>query len=55
MDNIFFHPSTLREIYSHYVKSALPDDGSEIVLVLPFLGAIDYVCYAKYSAITSKD
>jgi hypothetical protein len=29
--------STLREMYSHYVKSALSDQGNEIVLVLPFL------------------
>ena len=35
--------STLREMYSHYVKSALSDQGNEIVLVLPFLETVDNV------------
>jgi hypothetical protein len=35
--------STLREMYSYYVKSALSDDGNEIVLVLPFLETVDNV------------
>ena len=35
--------STLREMYSHYVKSALSDKGNEIVLVLPFLETVDNV------------
>jgi hypothetical protein len=35
--------STLREMYSHYVKSALSDEGNEIVLVLPFLETVDNV------------
>ena len=35
--------STLREMYSHYVKSALSDEGNEIVLILPFLETVDNV------------
>ena len=35
--------STLREMYSHYVKSALSEEGNEIVLVLPFLETVDNV------------
>ena len=35
--------STLREMYSHYVKSALSNEGNEIVLVLPFLETVDNV------------
>jgi DcmR-like sensory protein len=35
--------STLREMYSHYVKSALSNEGNEIVLVLPFLETADNV------------
>ena len=35
--------STLREMYSHYVKSALSKEGNEIVLVLPFLETVDNV------------
>ena len=30
-------------MYSHYVKSALSDEGNEIVLVLPFLETVDKV------------
>ena len=35
--------STLREMYSHYVKSALSEEGNEIVLILPFLETVDNV------------
>jgi hypothetical protein len=35
--------STLREMYSYYVKYALSDEGNEIVLVLPFLETVDKV------------
>ena len=35
--------STLREMYSHYVKSALSKERNEIVLVLPFLETVDNV------------
>jgi hypothetical protein len=35
--------STLREMYSHYVKSALSEEGNEIVLILPFLETVDKV------------
>jgi hypothetical protein len=35
--------STLREMYSHYVKSALSEERNEIVLVLPFLETVDNV------------
>jgi hypothetical protein len=35
--------STLREMYSHYVKFALSEEGNEIVLVLPFLETVDNV------------
>jgi hypothetical protein len=35
--------STLREMYSYYVKSALSDEGNEIVLILPFLETVDNV------------
>ena len=30
-------------MYSHYVKSALSDEGNEIVLILPFLETVDNV------------
>ena len=40
---IYPNLSTLREMYSHYVKSALSDKGNEIVLVLPFLETVDNV------------
>ena len=35
--------STLREMYSHYVKSALSKERNEIVLVFPFLETVDNV------------
>ena len=35
--------STLREMYSRYVKFALSDEGNEIVLILPFLETVDNV------------
>src|SRR5919106_4478114 len=34
--------STLREMYSHYIKSAVPDD-NEIVVILPFYETTDNV------------
>jgi hypothetical protein len=40
---IYPNLSTLREMYSYYVKSALSDEGNEIVLVLPFLETVDNV------------
>ena len=40
---IYPNLSTLREMYSHYVKYALSDEGNEIVLVLPFLETVDKV------------
>ena len=33
---------TLREMYSHYIKSAVPDD-NEIVVILPFYETTDNV------------
>ena len=40
---IYPNLSTLREMYSYYVKSALSNEGNEIVLVLPFLETVDNV------------
>ena len=40
---IYPNLSTLREMYSYYVKSALSDEGNEIVLVLPFLETVNNV------------
>ena len=40
---IYPNLSTLREMYSYYVKSALSEEGNEIVLVLPFLETVDNV------------
>ena len=40
---IYPNLSTLREMYSYYVKSALSNGGNEIVLVLPFLETVDNV------------
>jgi hypothetical protein len=34
---------TLREMYSHYIKSALSDNKNEIVIILPFLETVDNV------------
>ncbi|MFZ0741874.1 MAG: MEDS domain-containing protein [Nitrososphaeraceae archaeon] len=34
---------TLREMYSHYIKSALSDEGNEIVIILPFLETVNNV------------
>ena len=34
---------TLREMYSHYIKSAISDEGNEIVIILPFLETVNNV------------